>query len=154
MKIGMVIYSHSGHTLTVAQALKEALLAAGHEVQLERLEIVGEVSLSETNVDLHSIPDVAEYDVVILGTPVRGGLPSPAMVRYLEQVPNLEGKTIVGLFTHFFRSDWGVKQATEKLKEMCASKGATLGTVGDVRWPSLGRKRKINEVVDTLSQLF
>lgn len=38
MNIGIIVYSISGHTLSVAAKLGEKLSAAGHAVTLERLE--------------------------------------------------------------------------------------------------------------------
>ena len=38
MKVGIVVYSASGHTLSVATALQAILTSAGHGVTLERIE--------------------------------------------------------------------------------------------------------------------
>lgn len=42
MKVGIVVYSQTGNTLSVATKLKEKLAAAGHSVALEQVKLVGE----------------------------------------------------------------------------------------------------------------
>jgi len=41
MHIGIIVYSYTGHTLSVARLLRERLSAAGHDVSLERIETIG-----------------------------------------------------------------------------------------------------------------
>ncbi len=41
MKIGIIVYSQTGNTFSVAEKLKAKLTAAGHNVNIERLTTVG-----------------------------------------------------------------------------------------------------------------
>ena len=155
MNIGIIVYSQTGHTLSVAMKLKEALSAAGHTVTLERVETAGPVSLGATNVLLRTKPSVDVYDALVFGCPVRGGEPAPPMASYLEQLGSLEGKKAVCLVTGFFPvAGWGRDQTIVQIKQVCESKGATVCGSGSVGWFSLSRKRQIAEVVDDLSGLF
>jgi len=154
MNIGIIVYSRTGHTLTVATELKEKLAADGHEVTLEQVEIVGPDNLSVTEVQLKTKPDVTAYDVLVFGSPVRGGLVPPAMASYLEQVTSLQSKKVAFLVTHFFHRGWGTNQTLSQMQEVCEAKGATVCGTGDVGWPRPNRKRQIADVVDSLSKLF
>ena len=154
MNIGIVVYSHTGHTLSVARKLEQKLSAAGHVVTLEQVETAGPVSLSATSVELKTKPAVDTYDGLVFGTPVRGGVLAAPMMSYLEQVASLEDKKIVCLVTGFFPAGWGRNQTVAQMKELCESKGATVCGTGSVGWFSLRRKRQISQVVDSLSALF
>lgn len=154
MKIGIIVYSHTGHTLSVAVALKEKLSVAGHTVNLERVEIYGPDRPGTTNVSLKTKPRIDTYDALVFGSPVRGGMVSPAMTSYLEQIASLQGKKVACLVTHFFPPQWGANQTINQMKAICESKGATVCGWGDVGWPRLGNKWRIAVVVDRLTDYF
>lgn len=152
--IGIIVHSHTGHTLTVARRLAEALSADGHEVALKPLETVGPANPSAETVALKNPPSIDRYDVLILASPVNGGRMSGAMRSYLDQISSLEGKQVAILLTHFLPYAWGAKQTIEQMTEICESKGATVIGTADVRWSSPRRGRQIARAVETLSDLF
>ena len=154
MNVGIIVYSQTGHTLTVAKELEEKLSAAGHAVSLERVEVTGPVGPAEASVRFKTRPEIDAYDGVVFGSPVMGGAMPPAMSSYLAQVTSLEEKKVACLVTHFFRPAWGADQTINQMKGICESKGATLCGEANVRWFQLRRKRRIAEVVEDLSKLF
>ena len=154
MNIGIIIYSQTGHTISVATQLKERLSATGHEVSLARVEAAGPVIPAKAGVRLRSKPAIDTYDAVVFGSPVIGGALPPAMESYLKQVASLQGKGVTCLVTHFFRSAWGADQTIAQMKKISKSKGATICGAGNVKWFQLRRKRQIAEVVESLSKLF
>jgi flavodoxin len=154
MDIGIIVYSHTGHTLSVAMKLKERLSAIGHIVVLEQVETAGPVSLSATSAELKTKPVIDAYEAVVFGSPVRGGVPAGPMMSYLGQVASLEGKKIACLVTGVFPAAWGRDQTVARMKEICESKGGIVCGCGSVGWLSLRRKRQISKVVDSLSALF
>lgn len=86
MNIGIIVYSRTGHTLSVAMKLKEGLSTAGHMVNLERVEVLGPDELGATDVQLKTKPETDPYDGLVFGSPVRGGTMPPAMTRYLDRL--------------------------------------------------------------------
>ena len=154
MNIGIIVYSHSGHTFSVARELNERLREDGHTVTLEQLETVEPLKMSDTTAELTSFPAVEAYDAVFLACPVRGGTPAPPMRVYLEQGPSLEGKAVGCLVTGFFPAAWGRDQTLAQMKELCESRGASIFGTGSVWWSSLRRRRQIADAVDRLSALF
>lgn len=56
MDIGMIVYSLSGHTLSVAKKLQRRLLADGHTVTLKQIEIVGPATLQNEDAELKTKP--------------------------------------------------------------------------------------------------
>ena len=155
MNIGMVVYSRTGNTLSVAKKLKERLSAAGHTVTLQRLEAVGPISLGPSSPELKTVPAIGEYEAVVLGSSVQGGVLPPIMMSYLQKVTSFEGKKVACLVTGFFPSaGWGRNQTVAQIVEICESKGTTVCGSGSVGWFSLRRGQQISKVVDDLSALF
>ena len=154
MKIGIIVYSRTGHTLSVVTKLKERLSANGRTVDLEQVEIYGLDRPGVMDVRLKTKPRTDTYDALVFGSPVRGGDMPPAMTSYLEQVTSLQGKKVAFLVTHFFPPAWGANQTIAQMKSICESKGATVCGSGDVGWPRLRQTRQIVDVVDRLSGLF
>jgi flavodoxin len=154
VNIGIIVYSQTGHTLSVATKLKEKLAEGGHSVHLVQLETVEPVRMYTADAQLKTKPAIDTYDALVFSAPVQGGAPAPPMGSYLEQITSLQGKKVACLVTGIFPAGWGRNQTIAQMKAICASKGATVCGAGTVGWWSLGRKRQIAEVVDRLSRAF
>lgn len=154
MNIGLIVYSQTGHTQSVALELKEKLSAAGHAVTLEQIETTGPARSRDRHAELKTIPPIDAYDALVFGAPVWGGSPAAPMLSYLEKIPSLTGKKVACLVTGFFPAGLGRNQALAKLKTLCEAKGATVCGSGSVGWLSLKRKQQIATVVESLSALF
>lgn len=148
MKVGIIIHSHTGNTLSVAQKLRDSLLTAGHSVNLERVTVVNENPSAAGNVQLQSIPDTRDYDVLIFGAPVRAFSLSPVMKAYLSQLPSLQGKKAGVFVTQFFPSPWmGGSRAINQMKKACESKGINVSETGIVNWSNKQREKMISDVL-------
>ena len=154
MNIGIIVYSQTGHTLSVAVKLEQALSAAGHAAKLEPVESSEPARPGATDVQLKTAPDVDAYDALVFCSPVWGGALAPPMASYLEQIASLQGKRVACLVTQFFPPALGGNQTLAQMKDICESKGAVVCGSGDVNWFRLRRRQKIAEVVDSLSRLF
>jgi flavodoxin len=151
VNIGIIVHSRTGHTLSVAEKLREKLSARGHVAVLEQLETAGPVELSAAVATLRTTPAIDTYDALVLGSPVNGGRMSAAMNSYIDQIPSLRGKKVVLLLTHFFFPAWGANQTIEQMRRICEQKGAPVCGSGCVRWSSLRRRRQISMAVDALA---
>jgi flavodoxin len=154
MDIGIIFYSYSGHTLELARHIENSLTLDRHNVRLHKLETVKPLKMGATTAELAYIPEIENYDVVLLGTPVRGGVPSPPMLTFLRKSPSFAGKAVICFATGFFRSEWGRDQTLALMKEICEDKqGHVLGTAS-VRWFSLLRRRQLKNVINTICTLI
>lgn len=154
MNIGIIVYSQSGHTLSVATELQEALSTAGYSVDLNRVIAVGKPRSGDTDVPLETIPEINAYDALVFGCPVWGGTPASPMGGYLEQVISLQGKAVAVLVTGAFPAGVGRNLAVAQLKATCESKGATVCGMASVGWWSLRRKKRVAEAVGELVTSF
>ncbi|MBN1935296.1 MAG: flavodoxin family protein, partial [Anaerolineae bacterium] len=98
MKIGIIVYSQTGNTYSVAQKLETRLAAAGHSVTLERITIIGEASPG-TPVQFQTRPDVGPYDALVFGAPVQAFSLVTVMRSYLGQIASLQGKQVACFVT-------------------------------------------------------
>jgi NAD(P)H-dependent FMN reductase len=153
MKTGIIVYSFSGNTLSVAQKLQDSLLSAGHLVTLEQVKALNDSTSATTNIQLQSAPDITEYDRIIFASPVRAFSLAPVMKTYLSQLPSLEGKQVDCFVTQFFPYPWmGGNRAISEMKQACSDKGAIVSDTGVVNWSGKKRERLIDDVLAKLGK--
>src|SRR4030042_4883233 len=102
MKIGIIVFSKTGNTYSVANKLMEKLLQKKHSVKVERLEPKGEVHPGIKNVELKNTPDIKGFDIVILASPVWAFSLSPVLKTYMNMLPSLENKKVICFVTMAF----------------------------------------------------
>ncbi len=106
MNIGIIVYSQTGNTYSVAQKLKEELLASGHSANVERIETIGEVKQGEKNIQFKSLPEIGAYDALVFASMVQAFSLSLVMKSYLMQIESLKGKKIACFVTKGLLFNW------------------------------------------------
>jgi flavodoxin len=155
MKIGMIVYSQTGNTYSVATKLMERLSAAGHEVSMQRIQVAGEVKPGAKDLQFETLPDPRPYDALVFGSPVMAFTLSPVMARFLEQMPAVANKKAACLVTEAFPYAWlGGNRAVARMTKALKAKGAAVCGSGIINWNRSRREEQIEEVVDRLSRLF
>ena len=155
MHIGIIVFSQTGNTHSVAMRLEEKLVRAGHLVNIERVEIFGELNPRVTDIQFKTRPQVDTYDALVFAAPVMAFALSPAMKSYLGRIGPLEGKKVACLITKQLPFYWtGGRQAVNTMKKICQSKDGAVCGSGIVIWSSSRREEMIVDVVDRLSGLF
>ncbi len=154
MNIGIIVYSVTGNTLSVAEKLKDALSTRGHTAAVERVQSDPMQPSSKTAVRLTNAPDVSGYDAVVFATPVHGFSLPRVLSAYLGQIGTLTGKTVAGFVTQQLPKPWmGGNQAIRQLRRACADKGGDVTATGIVNWSGKARDKKIDAVVAAISSL-
>jgi len=155
MNIGIIVYSQTGNTLSVAQKLEKKLSLAGHTVILKQVKVVGERIRGDRDFQLETLPDAGPYDALVFGSAVEGFSLSPVLTTYLNQIESLQGKKVACLVTQLFPYPWmGGNRAIRQMERLCTSKGATVCGSGVVNWMRLRREKTTTKAVDRLSGLF
>lgn len=151
MKIGIIVYSYTGNTLSVAERLKTTLEEAGDMVVLESIKAKDE-NPNLAKIELNVIPDARQYDQIIFATPVRGFSVSPIMKAYLENCPNLDAKPIACFVTHAFPFPWlGGNSTLKMMKKLIEAKHARVVSTGIVNWGSKKRESDIQKILTDFS---
>ncbi len=155
MKIGIIVFSKTGHTYSVANKLMGKLSEKGHSVKLEKLEPKNEdMHPRAKNVELKNIPDIKGYDVVVLGGPIWAFSLSPALKTYMDALPSLDNKKIICFVTMGFPFAWlGGNNSISQMIKICKSKGSIPLTTGIINWPK-NRDEKINNFINNTIQIL
>ena len=155
MNIGIIVYSQTGNTLSVAEKLKEKLTAGGHTASLEKVTVAGGRKPGDRSFQLETLPDAGPYDALVFGSAVEAFSLSPVLTAYLKQIGSLQGKKVACLVTQFFPYPWmGGNRAIRRMRKLCESKGAAVCGSGVVNWAKFRRDKTTAKVVDRLSGLF
>jgi flavodoxin len=151
--IGIIVYSQTGNTLSVAQRLAEKLEQDGHTVSLERIEAT--TIQKDGSVTLTKSPPVDNYENLVFGTPVQAFSLSQAMKSYLEQLPSLQDKTVDCLITKQLPFNWtGGNRTFRQMKRICENKGAVVRGHAIIHWRPKQREQESREAIAFLSNLF
>ena len=152
MKVGIIVYSQSGNTLSVAEKLEKAIKSAGHTVTLERVEAVSEGSNPVNR--LKSAPDITPYDAIIFASPVQAFSLAQAMKLYLSQISDITGKQAYCFVTQHFKKAWlGGNHAVRQITAACKAKGGEVIWSGVVNWSGSTREKQIDDIVTRLSSI-
>lgn len=155
MKIGIIVHSMTGNTFAAAEKLKECLAAKGHSVEIARIQLAGEENPRDAQFKIEVAPEVAAYDAVLFGAPVRGFSISPVMAAYLNQLPTLQGKKAVCFVTKGLAGAWtGGKRAIEQMQSLCEAKGGQVCGTGMIVWSARNREQSLSDMAQQFSQAF
>jgi flavodoxin len=154
MKIGIIVYSQTGNTLSVAEKLEKKLSGAGHSVKLERVTASGDAR-PHKKVELMNKPHVDKYEALVFGSPVMAFSLAAPMKSYLEQLGSLKGKQVACFVTKGLPGNWtGGNKAIGIMKKTCESKGAIIIGTEIIKWRGKNLDQEIDGAVDRLSGLF
>lgn len=156
MKIGIIVYSETDNTYSVALELEEKLKEVGKEVEVKRVSVVGETKHSEKKekIQLQNPPSVDDYDALIFGAPVQAFSLATTMQVYLEQLPSIRDKKVALFVTKGLRFEWtGGTRAIGQMKKLCEFKGGQIVGTGIVVW-NKQRDEKIAEILRNFAVLF
>ncbi len=155
MIIGLIIYSHTGNTRTVAQKIAEKLTVSGHEVKIEEIAINGNTPAQAGKFELTTIPAVEDYETLIFGSPVQAFALNPVMKAYLQQLASLQGKKVAIFVTKHLPMLWmGGTGAVATMKKTCEAKGAKVMGTEIVVWSEKKRQESIQKCVEHIDRLF
>ena len=152
MTIGIIVYSETGNTLTVARTLEQQLSSQGHPVTLEQLQVTSNPR-SKDQLQLASRPNLEEYERLIMGSPVHAFSLSPAMTAFLQQIPSLDQKPTIAFVTQFFPFAWmGGNRALRQMTTLCKERSGRLLASAVINWSHPRRDPNISKIVERLSQ--
>ena len=153
MNIGIIVYSWSGNTLSVAKKLEEKLSATGHSVSLKEVKLTRERSQGARDFQIEVSPDVGPYEAIVFGAAVEAFSLSPVLTKYLKQIGSLEGKKVACLVTQQFPYPWmGGNRAIRQMRKLCKSKGATIVGSAVVNWAKSRRERTTAAAIERLTE--
>lgn len=152
MKIGIIVYSQTGNTLSVAEKVYQKYKDNGADVTLEQVKIAEQVKNNPSDIQLVNVPSPDKYDKIIFGAPVHAFSLCPAMKKYMKQIGNIAGKEISYLITHQFPFAWmGGNSGLKQLKSLAEQKGGKTESSAIIHWGNKNRPNDIAQAVSLLS---
>lgn len=154
MKIGIVVYSQTGNTLSVAEKLKDRLASLGHAAAIERVTAEGQPD-DPKSVRFGPLPDLSGYEALALAAPVQAFSLCAAMKAYLPKLPELAGKKVACFTTKSLKSAWtGANKALAAMSKAAGDKGGKVVAMGFVSWKSKSKEQDIEELVAKIAKAF
>lgn len=100
MKVGIIVYSQSGHTAEFARAITDHLREAGIEYDVELLRPHGIPKPWTGKIEFRRIPELDDYDIIMIGAPVWAFNASKVIRKYLNSIKPIKGKKALPFVTH------------------------------------------------------
>lgn len=157
MKIAIVVNSITGNSLLAAERLKEMYKSLNHDVEIKRIvpsckEPVSGKDLK--NIVLKDIPDLAPFDLVVLGAPVHAFSISAVIKEYVKKVDTIKDKKVMLYVTQSFPFPFlGGNHAINQLKKTCEDKGANVIKTGIVSWAKSKREKDFANLLEEFKAL-
>lgn len=153
MNIGIIVFSRTGNTLSVAEKIRDAAAAQGHTAAVERIRAEHEEPGNNFPLKLTVLPDPKPYDAVIFGAAVEGFSMSAALKTYLSEMPSLAGKPAGCFVTQHLSKPWlGGNRAIRQMRALLAEKGFKVRSSGIVNWTNPAREAQIAAVAAELAK--
>jgi len=154
MKIGIIVFSRTGNSLSVAEKIREACIANGHEATIERIHAEHEEPNNQFPLKLTATPSLSGYDAVVLGAAVEAFSLSPVLKAYLAQLPGAGGKRAACFVTQHLSKPWlGGNRAIRQARALCKAKGLDVRATGIVNWTNKARDAQIAGVAAEFAKL-
>lgn len=152
MKIGIIVYSHTGTAYAVAQKLQKTLSAKGHSAEIERITQKDVKNIDKRKVELDVKPATDKYDAIIFGAPVWAFSLSPVMEAYLRQTASLKNKKVACFVTKSLPVAWtGGTKAISQMKSIIESKSAKVCGTAIAAQKNVKDERWLDEMIRKIS---
>ncbi len=148
MKIGLIVYSQTGNTLSVAKKIYDKLNSDGYDVNLEEIKAKREKKDSQ-QFEIVKSPTLDKYDVVILGSYIEAFCLCPVMKSYLNKIESFKNKKVLCFLTQYFPYPWmGGNNGIKKIKSICESKNGEVKDYAVINWSNKKRDEMITNLID------
>ena len=155
MSIGIIVYSQTGNTLKVCEAVKTGLESEGFKITIERIEGEGHPGQKTSEITLTNEPDARKYDSLIFASPVQAFSLAVPMQKYMEGLSGLNGKKAAFIMTKGLPFKWtGATHALSQMHSLADKAGAAISRIDTVIWPSRNPERDTAAAIARLKEFF
>ncbi|MDK2868197.1 MAG: hypothetical protein PWP38_2512 [Clostridiales bacterium] len=151
MKVGIILYSQTGNTRSVANRLETALANAGHDVMLMEVMVSG----NAPHLEIIENPDPSPFDLVIFGGPVQAFNISLPMKQYLTAMPRIDGKRFICFATQQLPFKWmGGERSIRSMCKIIEEKGGHFVGHGVINWSRTDREARIERMLAHIMRML
>ncbi|MFP4200375.1 MAG: flavodoxin family protein [Bacillota bacterium] len=153
MTVGIVVYSHTGNTLAVAEGLRDRLHQMGYDANLMRVKTPEDYRPGKGSVSEVELPDISGCETLVFASPVHAFSLAQVMGHCIREIDIPQGAKAAGLVTQHLPYAWlGGNRALRGIKKMCSSRGCDYLGGAIVSWSRRDRETKIREAIDQLAR--
>lgn len=154
MKIGIIVFSQTGNTVSIGEKIYQKLLKLKYDTEFEQIKLVDNSLPRKEPFKLNVIPSTDKYDIIILGSFVEAFQLSPVMKSYIDQINNLNNKKIICFVTQFFPYEWmGGKNSVNQMKKLCNNKNGNVIKTAVINWKNKNRINKSNKLIEEICSI-
>ena len=152
MNIGILVYSYTGNTLSVAEKIREQIRTNGDQAQIHRITCINGEPNGQKPMVLKDIPDVSEYDKLIIGAPINGFSVCKALKIYFESSEIHASQVNCFVTQHFKRAIFGGNRGIKQISKLVSKQGAIVTNTAIIHWSSKDRDTQIDNSAQLLSR--
>lgn len=153
MKIGFIIHSQSGNTLSVAHKLMDQLKIQGHDVVLTHIKDEDVNNSMQHPERLVTVVDeiTSNVDVLFIGGWVQAFSLCRGLNHYINHQLSIQAKETHLFLTHHFPFEWmGGTNAMKQLVKPLMSKGLDIKTSKIFNWSRKNNQHQIELWIDSM----
>lgn len=152
MNIGILVYSYTGNTLSVAEKIREHIQQDGGNAQIHRITCVNGDPNGPQPLVLKDVPDVSGYEKLIICAPINAFSLCKAMKIYFNN--NEIGLSKVNCFiTQHLKSPlFGGNRGIKQISKYVSKNGAKINNTAIIHWSSKDRDKQIDNTVQLMTQ--
>ncbi|MCD8574627.1 MAG: hypothetical protein LRY28_03915 [Erysipelotrichaceae bacterium] len=153
MKIGFIVHSQSGNTLSVAQKLMDQLKLQGHDVMLTHIKDEDvNVSMQHPERFIKVVDEVTSYvDVLFIGGWVQAFILCRGLNHYINHQLNIQAKETHLFLTHHFPFEWmGGTNAMKQLTKHVIAKEHVIKTTKIFNWSRKNNQQHIDQWIESM----
>jgi len=156
MKIGFIIHSQSGNTLSVAKKLMDQLKQQGHEVVLTHLKDENVNTSMQHPERLITVMNESypKVDLLIVGGWVQAFSLCRGLAYYAQQQLNIQAQETHLFVTHHFPYEWmGGNHAIKQLSTLLKGKNHKIKSTKIFNWSRKNNQQQIQQWVDSMIEM-
>jgi flavodoxin len=146
------VYSYTGNTLSVAERIKEQIEKNGDQAQIHRITCVNGAPNGQKKMMLKEIPNVSEYDKLIIGAPINGFSICKALKIYFESNKIKASEVNCFVTQQFKNARFGGNRGIKQIGKIVSAQGSVIKNTAIVHWSSKKRDTQIDNTAQLLSQ--
>lgn len=153
MKVGIILFSQTGNTMSAAKSLKIRLNNNDHEVDIKQIEQVDATNRDPKKIEIKDMPQLDTYDVLVFASPVQAFTLAGVFKDYLQKITSIEGKPSFCFITKGLNSKgFGGNKAIKIMSSMITAKGGEVKSTAIICWSKEdARNLETTKMIDDFS---
>ena len=150
MKIGIIVYSQTGNTLSAADRLKERFIKSGFDAVIEQIRQADENNKDVNKIAIKNMPQLSTYDILVFASPVQAFSLAAVFKAYLQNIERVDGKRVFCFVTKGIpKNGFGGNKSIKTITKIVSSKGGKAEKTAIIHWKDeTVRNKQIDDMLE------